>query len=85
MHLAEAGDRVTLGDITLPEGVELDAEDTDLVIANVYEPSALAAANDAAGGDATDEDVAAIAAENGEDTPQGGVDQAENPGGKKAA
>lgn len=63
--LHEAGDRVTVADITLPAGVELvehvdaradDDEERpsiqDLVIATVYEPSALAAANDAAAGDA---------------------------------
>lgn len=66
--LAEAGDRVTVGDIVLPENVELvehktgheeeDEEEpslTDLVIASAYEPSALQAANEAAGGDAEDE------------------------------
>lgn len=69
-ELAEAGDRVTLGDAKLPEGVEFvervesakeDDEDeerpsiTDLVVANVYEPAALEAANEAAAGDAEDE------------------------------
>ena len=67
--LKEEGDRVTVADITLPKGVELvertdgRAEDdeeekqsiTDLVVASVYEPGALQAANDAAGGDAEDE------------------------------
>jgi large subunit ribosomal protein L25 len=68
--LANAGDRVTIGDITLPKGVELvehvdqhadideDAEKqsvTDLVVANVYEPGALQAANEAAAGDGVDE------------------------------
>lgn len=50
-------DKLTLADITLPEGVEFaDAEqDLDLVVANVYEPSALQAANEAAGGDIEDE------------------------------
>ena len=77
-------DKLTLGDIKLPTGVEFaDLEqDLELVVANVYEPSALQAANDAAGGDATDESE--VAAENGSDTPQGGEDQVENPGGKKA-
>lgn len=37
----------------------------DLVIANVYEPSALQAANDAAGGDAEEADADAVASENG--------------------
>jgi len=52
--LASTDDKITLADITLPEGVEFaDAEqDQDLVVANVYEPSALQAANEAAGGDA---------------------------------
>lgn len=68
-NLAEAGDRVTLGDATLPAGVEFVEHDsgrseddeeekpsvTDLVVANVYEPAALEAANEAAAGDASDE------------------------------
>ena len=68
VELAEPGDRVTVADIKLPENVEIvdnksghgdEDEDapsiTDLVVASVYEPSALAAQNDAAGGDATEE------------------------------
>jgi large subunit ribosomal protein L25 len=57
IHLEAAHDRITLEDITLPDGVEYaDAEqDTSLVIANVYEPAALEAANEAAAGDAEDE------------------------------
>ena len=82
--LATTEDKLTLADIKLPEGVEFNdiEQDMELVVANVYEPSALQAANDAAGGDA--EDVAEVAAENGGDTPQGGEDQPDNPGGKKA-
>lgn len=84
--LASTEDKLTLGDIKLPNGVEYaDIEqDTELVVANVYEPSALQAANDAAGGDAEEPSAEAVEAENGGDTPQGGEDQAENPGGKKA-
>ncbi len=83
-NLASTDDKLTLADIALPEGVEFNdiEQDLDLVVANVYEPSALQAANDAAGGDAQDESE--VEAENGSDTPQGGEDQAENPGGKKA-
>lgn len=79
-------DKLTLGDIKLPNGVEFaDLEqDTELVVANVYEPSALQAANDAAGGDAEDASAENVAAENGEDTPQGGETEQDNPGGKKA-
>lgn len=52
--LSSVEDKLTLADIKLPEGVQFaDTEqDTELVIANVYEPSALQAANEAAGGDA---------------------------------
>ena len=77
--LHEAGDRVTVGDITLPENVELvehktgheddDEEEqqlTNMVIASAYEPSALQAANEAAGGDAEDESE--VEAEHGGDT-----------------
>lgn len=79
-------DKLTLGDVKLPSGVEYaDVEqDLELVVANVYEPSALQAANDAAGGDAEDASAENVAAENGEDTPQGGETEHDNPGGKKA-
>lgn len=82
-NLETTDDKLTVGDLVLPEGVEFaDAEqDTDLVLANVYEPSALQAANDAAGGDAVDE--ADVAAENGSDTPQDGQAEESMPGGKK--
>jgi large subunit ribosomal protein L25 len=81
-ELASTEDKLTLGDIKLPEGVEFaDVEqDTDLVVANVYEPSALQAANDAAGGDATDESE--VTAENGEDTDQESQAEESMPGGK---
>ena len=54
--LAREGDKLTIGDIVLPQGVEFaDVEqDRDLVVANVYEPAALEAANEAASGKATD-------------------------------
>ena len=74
--LKEAGDRVTLGDAKLPSGVEYvereshhgdDEEErphvTDLTVANVWEPAALQAANEAAAGDAQDESE--VEAENG--------------------
>lgn len=54
IDLATDEDKLTVADIKLPEGVEFaDVEqDLELVIANVYEPSALQAENEAAGGDA---------------------------------
>lgn len=82
VDLAEAGDRIVVGDIKIPEGVEIvdnddgradDDEDeerqsiTDLVVASVYEPSALQAANDAAGGDAETADADDVEAEQGAD------------------
>ena len=69
--LSSTEDKLTIGDIKLPVGVEFDDVDQDmeLVIANVYEPSALQAANEAAGGDAEPEDVAEVEVENGEETP----------------
>ena len=78
VDLAEAGDRVTVGDITVPSGVEVvdnddgraDDEDEErqtvmnLVVASVYEPGALQAANDAVGGDAEEVIADAVDAEN---------------------
>ncbi len=68
IDLATDEDKITVGDIKLPNGVEFadHEQDLDLVIANVYEPSALQAANDAAGGDAEIEDAEDVAADNGE-------------------
>lgn len=65
MELTTSDDKLTLADLTLPEGVEFadHEQDVELVLANVYEPSALQAANDAAGGDAEDE--AEVESENG--------------------
>jgi len=79
LELKEAGDRVTVGDIKLPEGVEFversdgreedDDEErpsiTDLVIASVWEPSALQAANEAAAGDAESADASEVESEQG--------------------
>lgn len=58
--LAEAGDTVTVADLEIPEGVTVTTEATHAV-ATVYEPSALAAANDAAGGDADEQDIQEVA------------------------
>lgn len=68
VQLASTDDKLTLSDIALPSGVEFaDAElDHELVVANVYEPAALQAANDAAGGDADEADAEDVASEHGE-------------------
>jgi len=94
--LKEAGEQITLGDIVLPEGIafvehttgheEADEEApklTDLVIASVYEPAALEAANDAAAGDATID--AEVESDNGADTDQDSQAEAKQPGGKAQA
>lgn len=79
LELKEAGEKVTLADAKLPEGVafverddgSVDNEDeerpriTDLMVANVWESAALQAANEATAGDATDESE--VEAENGSD------------------
>lgn len=75
--LAVAGDRVTLADAVLPKGVEFVEHDdgqrdneeedkpkfTDLMVASVWEPAALQAANEATAGDAADESE--VESENG--------------------
>lgn len=82
VNLATDEDKLTVADIVLPEGVEFADvdQDMDLVIANVYEPSALQAANDAAGGDAEDESE--VESEQGGDTPQDTQNPEDRPGGK---
>ena len=52
--LVEVGDHVTVADLVVPDGVEVVTE-PEHAVATVYEPSALAAANDAAGGEAEPE------------------------------
>jgi large subunit ribosomal protein L25 len=96
LGLKEPGDRVTLADAVLPENVEYvehksgheeeleEGEEapkiTDLTVATVYEPSALQAANEAAGGDAEDE--AEVESENGGDSDQDSQAEETRPGGK---
>ena len=75
-ELKEPGEKLLLASVELPENVELvdndsghheqDEEEhsvTELVVASVWEPSALQAANEAAAGDAEDESE--VEAENG--------------------
>lgn len=82
-NLATTDDKITFADITLPDGVEFAEleQDLDLVITNVYEPSALQAANEAAAGSMTDESE--VESEQGEDTPQDTQAEEKMPGGKK--
>lgn len=48
--LVNVGDHATVADLIVPEGVEIETPE-DKAIATVYEPSALQAANEDAGGD----------------------------------
>jgi len=66
--LATEDDKLMVSDIKLPKGVEFADVDQDmeLVIANVYEPGALQAANEAAGGEAEPEDVTEVPVEGAE-------------------
>jgi large subunit ribosomal protein L25 len=94
VNLKEAGEKVTLADAKLPEGVEFVEHDdghheeedeerpsiTDLQVASVWEPAALQAQNDAAAGDA--ESVDDVEADNGGDTDQDSQLEETRPGGK---
>lgn len=55
-RLTAVGDHITVADIVVPAGVEFVTEATHAV-ASVFEPSALAAANEAAAGEATAEEA----------------------------
>lgn len=60
--LTEVGDNVTVADLVVPKGVTIKT-DPATTLASVFEPSAIAAANDAAGGDAEAEDATNVEAE----------------------
>ncbi len=80
--LVEVGDHATVEDIIVPKGVEIKTELTQQ-IASVFEPSALAAANDAAGGDATEDDAETVAADHESSAEEGTQKDEIRPGGKE--
>ncbi|HSX36780.1 MAG TPA: hypothetical protein VLG13_01515, partial [Patescibacteria group bacterium] len=80
--LVEIGDNITVADLTIPEDVELITE-PEHSVATVYEPSALAAANDAAGGDAEQETAETEEGEEGAEVTEGEEGTAET--GEEAA
>lgn len=80
--LAEAGDHLSVGDIKIPEGVTILSDEAQQIVSAV-EPAALAAANEAAAGEATDESE--VEADHGSDTPQDTQAEEDQPGGKKQA
>jgi large subunit ribosomal protein L25 len=82
--LVEIGDHVTVADLMVPENVEVITEPGHSV-ATVYEPSAIAAANDEAAGDAEPEDAGEVESEEGSaeaDDQESGRDEM-RPGGKE--
>ena len=93
--LVEIDDRITVGDIKLPAGVELvellaNADDEEKKeeflsqpIALVKEPSEVESDEGVELAEGESE-ADAVEAENGGDSDQGGETQSENPGGKKA-
>jgi large subunit ribosomal protein L25 len=82
--LVEVGDHATVADLTVPNGVTIKTEETHAV-ATVYEPSALQAANEAAGGDAEAGDAKTVEAEAGTADETEGQAAEDKPGGKEEA
>lgn len=80
--LVEAGDSVTVADLIVPSGVTVKAEPTH-PLATVFEPSALQAANDAAGGTAEPEDQENVESEHESTAEEGTQAPEDQPGGKK--
>lgn len=80
--LVNVGDQITVADLQVPSGVELEIE-PEHVIATVFEPSALAAANDEAGGDAEAGDEENVEAEHESNAEEGTQADEIRPGGKE--
>lgn len=81
--LVAVGDQVTVADLKVPAGVVVKTE-PEHVLATVFEPSALAAANDALAGEAEPEEAAEVESEHGEATDDEQTQEDEpRPGGKK--
>ena len=78
--LVEVGDHVAVSDLKVPEGVEIVTE-PEHAVATVYEPSALAAANDAAGGDAEEGEEPETEGNEGAEEAEGQAGE-DKPGGK---
>jgi large subunit ribosomal protein L25 len=78
--LVEIGDSATVADLVVPEGVTIKIDEHHAV-ATVFEPSALAAANEAAGGDAEPEDAASVETEEGQPDDESGQAPESMPGG----
>lgn len=79
--LVEIGDSITVADLIVPADVEVKT-DANHAVATVYEPSALAAANEAAGGDAEPGDEADVESDTNSNAEEGTQAAESRPGGK---
>lgn len=80
--LVAVGDHATVADLVVPSGVMVKTDENQ-TIASVFEPSAVAAANDAAGGDAEAEDQGNVPSDTESGTEEGTQAGEIRPGGKK--
>src|SRR5690606_33701441 len=80
--LVEVGDSATVADLIVPKDVVIKTDEST-ALATVFEPSALAAANDAAGGDTEPGDEAEVEAEHESNAEEGTQEEEIRPGGKK--
>ena len=80
--LVEVGDHATVANLIVPAGVEIKS-DANQTVASVFEPSAVAAANDAAGGDVEEAGAETVASDNESGAEQGTQAPEDQPGGKK--
>jgi len=80
--LVEVGDHLTVADLIVPNGVEVKT-DPSQQIASVFEPSALAAANDAAAGEAEAGDEENVDSEHESSAEEDTQKDEIRPGGKK--
>jgi len=80
--LVEVGDQATVADLKVPAGVVVKTDPAH-TLATVFEPSALAAANDAVGGDADEENEKEVPADHESGATEGTQEDEIRPGGKK--
>ncbi len=81
--LIAVGDHATVADLIVPASVEIKT-DASQTVASVFEPSAVAAANDAVGGDADDEEAAeTVPADNESGAQEGAQAPQDQSDGKK--
>lgn len=80
-RLAEVGDSITVADLIIPSGVEVETP-ADHAVATVWEPSALQAKNDALAGEAEAEEAETVASVHESGTEEGTQMDEIRPGGK---